>query len=186
MITELDNVKSTITISLGTKNRLRNLKGSRNYEDFINYLIRLRNESVYEPIINTIEFQQFQRKKGLFYHDNFNILFSYNKYNRSPNFRFDITIEVIRENGQKINLNEFIRKLSNNSNKDYLNIEYRLYFQLLEKTIQEEIEPRYKHNGRFEDYFSWEKELEILNMPKKAFEEDVMEKLRQFESRAPL
>ncbi len=47
MNTELDRIKSTITISLGTKNRLRELKGSQSYENFINYLLRTRNEVVH-------------------------------------------------------------------------------------------------------------------------------------------
>ncbi len=36
---ELDKIKSSITISLGTKNRLRKEKGSMSYEEYINYLL---------------------------------------------------------------------------------------------------------------------------------------------------
>ena len=44
---ELDQIKSTITISLGTKNRIRQMKGGQSYEEFINHLIRLRNQTVH-------------------------------------------------------------------------------------------------------------------------------------------
>ena len=188
MITALDKVKSTITLSLGTKNKLRTLKGNQSYENFINYLIRLRNEKVH-VVVDTnaiIDFQQYQRKKSVLHLNNFNILFSYNKFNHSLNFRFDVAIEIVRENGKKIEFSELTQKLSNLLNKENLILEYKLYFQLLEKAIQEEIELRFRHNGRFEDYFSWEREIEILFLPKKVFEEDVLEKLRQYESRVSL
>ena len=37
---ELDRIKSTITISLGLKNRLREAKGGASYEVFIAHLLR--------------------------------------------------------------------------------------------------------------------------------------------------
>ena len=65
MNSELDRIKSTITISLGTKNRLRRIKGSESYEEYINYLIRLRNRAV-NKVDNLIEIQKFVRKKGMY------------------------------------------------------------------------------------------------------------------------
>jgi len=66
MKSELDRIKSTITISLGAKNRLRKIKGSQSYEEFINYLIRLRNQTVHKSD-NLIEIQKFQRKNEFYF-----------------------------------------------------------------------------------------------------------------------
>ena len=172
MKSELDRIKSTITISLGAKNRLRKLKGSQSYEEFINHLIRLRNQTAPKSD-NLIEIQKFQRKKGIYSFENYKILFSYNQFNNSPNFIFDIQINTIRENGKKISFNDFKRK-------NPLTIEYKIYFELLKTAIQNEIEPLFRHKGRFEDYFSWEREFRILNISKKSFEEDVMDKLNNY------
>ena len=51
----------------------------------------------------------------------------------------------------------------------------------LKTAIKNEIEPLFRHKGRFEDYFSWEQEFRTLNISKKSFEEDVMEKLKSYE-----
>jgi len=173
MKSELDRIKSTITISLGAKNRLRKLKGSQSYEEFINYLIRLRNQPAHKSD-NLIEIQKFQRKNGIYSFENYKILFSYNHFNNSPNFIFDIQINTIRENGKKISFNNFKRKKP-------LIIEYKIYFELLKTAIQNEIEPLFRHKGRFEDYFLWEQEFRMLNISKKSFEEDVMDKLNNYE-----
>ena len=179
---ELDKIKSTITISLGAKNRLRKLKGSQSYEDYINYLVRLRNQTMYVSE-NRIEIQRSKRTKGIYSFENFKILFSYNRFNNSANFIFDIKIETIRENGQKVPLKNFIRPIWQKTNMDLLTISYKTYFELLSIAIQNEIEPLFKHNGRFEDYFSWEEEFKILNLGNKSFEEDVMDKLKDYGNR---
>lgn len=175
---ELDQIKSTITISLGTKNRIRQMKGGQSYEEFINHLIRLRNQTVHNGG-NFIEIQNFRRKKGIYTHDEFKILFSYNEYNNSLNFIFDIKLETVRQDGEITSFQKFIASFSSKS--DMLTLEYEIYFELLKIAIQNEIEPLFKHNGRFEDRFSWEEEFKILNLPKKSFEEDVTEKLRQYQ-----
>lgn len=172
MNTELDKVKSTITISLGLKNRLREVKGSASYEAFIAQLLRTRNELAHKG--NYIELQKFQRKEKVYSFDDFKVVFSYNKYNQSQNFVFDIQISNIREGGQNI--------LSINFGNEQLRSGYRLYFELLTLAIQNEIEPLFKHNGRFEDYGLWQKEFGLLGLSKKAFENDVMEKLYDYKS----
>lgn len=172
MNTELDKVKSTITMSLGLKNRLREIKGSISYEEFIAQLLREKNELVNKS--NYIELQKLKRKERVYSFDAFKVVFSYNEYNRSSNFIFDIQIINIRLNGQNI--------LSINFDKDELRAGYKLYFELLSLAIQTEIEPSFKHNGRIEDYYSWQKEFELLGISKKSFENDVMEKLNDFKS----
>lgn len=175
-MTELDQIKSTITVSLGLKNRLRDLKGSQSYEDFIAYLIRMRNHIAHD---NVIELQKFERKQSTFTSKNHKIVFSYNKFNNSSNYIFDIAIDFIREPnfGNKIMLHEFI-----SAQRD----QYDLYFELLSFAIQQEIEPLFKHKGRFEDHYSWKKEFEILGLSKTAFQNDVMDKLTDFENGIPL
>ena len=177
---ELDKIKSTITISLGAKNRLRKLKGSQSYEDYINYLVRLRKQTMYVSE-NRIEIQRFKRTKGIYSFGHCKILFSYNQFNHSPNFIFDIKIETIRVNGKKVNWNYFIRRIATHT--DLLIEEYQIYFELLSIAIQNEIESLFMHKGRFEDYFSWEEEFKILNLGNKSFEEDVMDKLNNYKNK---
>ncbi len=179
MNSELDRIKSTITISLGAKNRLRELKGSQSYEEYINYLVRLRNQKLHKAD-NLVELEKFQRKKGLYSFENYKILFSYNKFNNSSNFIFDIQINLVRENGNRTKFKEIINNISNRENIDLLTMEYKIYFELLKTAIENEIEPLFKHKGRFEDYFLWEQEFITLNISKKSFEEDVMEKLKSY------
>jgi len=181
MNSELDRIKSTITISLGTKNRLRKDKGSQSYEDYINYLLRLRNQKTHKAD-NLVELQKFQRKKGLYSFENYKILFSYNQFNNSPNFIFDIKIDFVRENGNRIFFKQFVKNMSSNTNTDMLTTEFKTYFELLKTTIINEIEPLFRHNGRFEDYFSWKDEFKMLNLSDKSFEEDVMEKLNNYKA----
>lgn len=194
MKTELDKIKSTITISLGTKNRLRKLKGSQSYENFISYLVRTRNQVAHNPT-NSIEFQKHERVKALYRFemnkiiknspDTYAVLFSYNKYTDSPNFWFDIKIESIRDNmGREISIPDFVKEiyLEILSPKQNLLTEYKVYFGLIETAIQKEIDPQFHHKCRIEDYYLWNEEFKILNLPKKSFEEDVMDKLNDFNS----
>jgi len=178
MNNELDKVKSTITISLGLKNRLRDIKGSASYEEIIAKLLRSRNEVVHNN--NYIEIQKFQRREMVYSNEDKKIIFSYNKYNQSQNFIFDIQINSIRENGNKVISIELLDfKIEDKS--EQLVFGYKLYFELLALAIQNEIEPLFKHKGRFEDYYSWKKEFENLGISK-AFENDVMEKLNDFKN----
>jgi len=172
MNTELDKVKSTITISLGLKNRMRDLKGGASYESFIAQLLRSRNELVHGN--NYVEIQKVQRKEKVYSFDTFKVVFSYNKYNQSPNFVFDIQITNIREEGKNI--------LNIHFGNDKLKSGYKLYFELLTVAIQNEIEPLFKHHGRFEDYGLWKKEFGLLGLSKKSFETDVMEKLYDYKN----
>jgi hypothetical protein len=172
METELDKVKSTITISLGLKNRLRDAKGSASYEAYIAQLLRARNELAHKD--NYIELQKFERRDKVYSDDNLKVVFSYNKYNPSKNFIFDIKIVNIRQEGRTI--------LTLSFGDEQLRSGYKLYFELLALAIQVEIEPLFKHNGRFEDYGLWRKEFGLLGLKKAAFDSDVMEKLLEYKS----
>lgn len=184
MQSELDKVKSTITISLGTKNRLRTLKGGFSYEQFINYLLRNNKvEKSNKKLKNTLVFQKFDRKQGFYIQENFGISFIYNKYVDSNLYVFDIQLKDVMISGRKVSFREFIT--SDNSSFNYVNYlkeEYRFYFKILEEAIKAEIEPLFKHKGSFEDYFRWQEEFKMLNLSKKSFEEDVMEKLSNYKA----
>lgn len=174
MNTELDKVKSTITIPLGLKNRLRDIKGSASYAAIIAQMLRNRNELVHKG--NYIELQKFERKEKVYSFEDYKVVFSYNKYNQSPNFVFDIQIKNIRKNGRSVPAIYFSRmKLESG---------YKLYFELLTLAIQWEIEPLFKHNSRFEDYGLWQKEFELLGLSKKTFDNDVMDKLIDYKNGA--
>jgi len=116
--------------------------------------------------------QKFERREIVYSFEDYKVIFSCNKYNRSLNFVFDIQINNIRQGGKKI------------LDLKYNDVQsgYRLYFELLALAIQNEIEPLFKHKGRFEDYYSWQKEFERLGLSAKAFDNDVMERLNDFKS----
>ena len=179
METELDKIKSTITVSLGTKNRLRKQKGSQSYEEYINYLLRFRNQAAHSQS-NVIELQKKKRKKGIYSFTDHKILFSYNSYINSRNFMFDIQLETVRHKGRKTTVKNALTSIAKATGKDMLLSEYRLYFELLAVAIRNDIEPLFKHNGRIEDHFSWKQEFESLQLPKQVFEYDVMEKLHNY------
>jgi hypothetical protein len=181
METELDKIKSTITISLGLKNRIRKLKNSMSYEQFLAKLIRDRNKLTHSNY-NYIEIQNIRRKKAIYSSGEYKIIFTYNEYNGSENFIFDISLEEITHKGKKESYENFKNKI-NEATKHTTNKMYEIYFALLEKAIQEEIEPLYFHHTRIEDYYSWEKEFERLGLSKRSFEFDVMKKLRRITKR---
>jgi hypothetical protein len=181
MKTELDKIKSTITISLGSKNRIRKLKGSMSYEDYFNFLLRKVNGGKIADA-NYVEVQEIKRKEGVYSIDNFKMIFSYNPYNDSPNFQFDISIDKARKDGSLIPAKECMGLIAKSLNKNSLDTEYRLYFELLSLAIKQEIEPSFKHKGRFEDYFNWKEEFSMLGLPDTAFEEDVMQKLNNYKN----
>lgn len=182
-MSELDQIKTTITVSLGLKNRLRAQKGSGTYEDYIGYLLRTRNAVAHD---NVVELQKLVRTDAVHTYNAHKIVFSYNKYNHSDNFLFDISIDKIREPiwGREISFEEFEKTVSFIGKSGSM-MSYELYFELLSVAIQKEIEPLFKHNGRFEDHYSWKKEFNLLNLPKRAFLNDVMEKLMDYEKGVP-
>ncbi len=182
---ELDKHITTISLSFGTKNKLRKLKGGMSYEKIINQLLNLRNQLIHNPNYsnskeNYIEIQNFTRKKAVYHNKNYSFLFSYNQFNYSPNFVFDTNIECVREKGKIIPFEDYIKK---NSEKDKEEkTKYRIYFKLLETAICKEIEPFFKHNGAFEDVFSWKMEFRILGLQKRAFQEDLLDKLDEYDA----
>lgn len=194
METKLDKVKTTITISLGTKNRLRALKGSASYEGYINYLLRKDERKTYSQSItsnsyitisdNTIDVNLMERKTAVYSFEEYKTVFSYNRFNKSNNFQFDIKIDKVTKTGESTELPTFFfeikDKINTNKKNDLLTAEYRIYFELLSQAIKNEIEPQFKHHGTFEDYFSWKEELRILGLPDSSFNEDILQKLENF------
>jgi hypothetical protein len=180
----LDDVKSTITISMGTKNRLRTIKGNMSYEEFINYLIQIRNEKSHEILDNSnmIEYNKFKRVESTFSdEDNYKIIFLYNKFFPSDNFRFDIEIKNVIYKGERINYESFLRENLIHKNISNKELELDIYFKLLSFIIKLDILPNFKHKGSFKDYFSWKEEFKMLRLSDRSFEEDVMEKLEDFQ-----
>jgi hypothetical protein len=184
MNSELDRIKSSITISLGVKNRLRELKGSLSYEDFIAKLIRTRNEIAHKG--SYVEIQKFERKQLVYSFQDFKFLFEFNKYNNSPNFIFDIIIKRILRKGKEISIDDFFNPENKYNSAIFegqkISFGYWLYFELLTSAIKSQIEPMFKHKGRFEDYYLWKEEFNKLGLSKKAYENDVTDKLTDYTS----
>jgi hypothetical protein len=177
MNTTLDRIKSSITISLGMKNRLKKLKGDLSYEEFIAQLLRDKHEA--PPKGSYIEIQRLERKRLVHSTGDLKIVFSFNKYNRSPNFIFGIQIERALKQGEDITLDELP-----NTDEGRPASGYNLYFALLTDAIRSEVEPLFKHKGRIEDYHAWKREFDRLGLPKKAYDNDVMEPLTEYASGA--
>ena len=87
----------------------------------------------------------------------------------------------MRIQGEKMQLKEF-RQDYLNPEDDHHKQDYELYFKLLINTIQHEIEPLFKHKGRFEDIYKWREEFGWLHISRKSFEYDVEDKLKEYEN----
>jgi hypothetical protein len=153
---------------------MRSLKGSLSYEQFVAQLMREKSEPT---LPNQIEFTKFERKERVLYINDYMIIYEYNAFNRASGHFFDIILKKVRKNGKAIELKNFLENYE--PKRSILERSYFLYFKIIESIIKEEIEPIFKHNGRFEDYFSWENEFNALGLSKNSFENDVMIKLRK-------
>lgn len=183
MVSDLDKIKTTITLSFATKNRLRKLKGNKSYEELITQLLRVQNNFVFKESIsnNSVDLAKFKRKNAVFSpYIGCKILFSYNSYSYSRNYRFDIQINFVRKDGVKLTFKKYLSELSSLEKINSLKFSYDLYFKILEFIIQEEIEPVFRHKGRFEDHYSWQSEFDFLSLSKISFEDDVLEKLTAY------
>ena len=188
MRTELDKIPSTITISMGLKNRIRKLKGNRTYEEYLSQLIRMRHKDTHS--VNKIEITEFERKSLTYFDYGYNILFDYNKLIASTNHIFDIRIKRVIEKGKEISFNEMVNKIKMRREKQEIKknsktinaISYEIYFQLLHICIKEETKISFKHKSRIEDYDAWQQEFQNLGLSKKAYEYDVRDKLVDYES----
>jgi hypothetical protein len=184
-MSELDKIKTSITVSMGFKNRLKKLKGSESYEGFIGRILRVGNDVVGE---NRVELVKFERQQLVNTFEGFKVVFSFNKFNRSSNFQFDIAINDIREpiKGAHASIEDLynhVQKTYNNSDVAFsIKKGYELYFELLAQAIKNAVEPLFKHKGRFEDYYQWMTEFSTLGLPVGAYDEDVKEKLDNYEA----
>jgi hypothetical protein len=174
----LDKVKTTVPVSMKTKNDLKQLKGSMSYEEYIRMLIRQQHTSL--PIKNGIINTTFERKEALIQIEDFSIIFAYNSYSDVPNFRFDMEIKDIRKKGKKILFKTYAKRRDT----------FEDYFKLLELAIQKEIEPlfAFKKYGRedYKDYASWKRHFTQLSLSDTAYSEDVLEVLeRLHENESP-
>ncbi len=184
MKTELDNVPSTITISLGLKNRIRKLKGSMTYEQYLNNMIRFRNEIQSNVSKNNVELVEFQRKSLVYFLGHFKLLYDYNKLTNSKTHIFDIRIKRILHDGKDAEMADLLKLYNRSGEKQValLKKSYDLYFDLLETVIFEETRVPFTHKGRFEDFDSWSLEFRNLGLSKKSLEYDVKDKLVDYQS----
>ena len=177
---EFDNITSTISVSMGLKNRIRKLKGSMTYEQYLNHLLRHQDEPTRNETANRIEIARFDRKTLVNYYGDYKLLIEYNELTDSDNHIFDISIERVLHQGQDTTMDEFLNIYGSNQGK--VAKSYDLYFQLLETVINQETKIRFKHKGRFEDREQWKKEFDNLELTRKAYEYDVQNKLTDYES----
>lgn len=173
---KLDFVKTTLSVSMRTKNDLKKLKGGLSYDEYIRSLIRNQNKTEFIVNSNMLNIETFERRKELFRENDLQILFSYNQFiKNSENFRFDIKIENVRINGKEILIENYLSGEYNH---------YDHYFKMLEIAIRKEIEPmfNFKKYGRndYLDYLAWKHNFTLLGLSNKAFDEDVMEKMNGY------
>ncbi len=179
MKTELDTIPSTITISLGLKNRIRQQKGKMTYEQYLSLLLRQGTQDITTGSeTSTLEVTEFERVSHVYTVDDTQILFDYNKVEATPQHIFDIGIRKVIKNGRKTMLNTITQ--------GSVRAEYELYFALLESAVREETMTTFTHRGRFEDYGLWAQEFENMGLSQKALEYDVKDKLQDYENGAHL
>ncbi len=182
MRTEFDNITSSISISMGLKNRIRKLKGSMTYEQYLNHILRNQKEPPKETPHNTmIEIARFDRKTLVHNHGDYKLLLQYNEPTDSDNHIFDISIERVLHKGRETTMDEFL-KAYQSKHEGKVAKSYEIYFQLLETVINRETKIRFKHKGRMEDHEQWKKEFDNLGLTRKAYEYDIQDKLADYES----
>ncbi len=192
MIREIDRIPSTITISMGLKNKIRKLKGNRTYEEFLSAIIRNKEEQIEG---NSMELIEFERKNLTLFKWSFSILVEYNALNNSRTHIFDTRIKRIIHQGKEINLKKMIKivaerafstdKIINNYKELLIYIAYeKIYKEIIETIIREETKANFSHRGRFVDFELWKKEFENLNLSRKAYETDIYKKIMDYRSGA--
>ena len=179
MKTELDRIPSTITLPLGLKNRIRKLKGSMTYEQYLTKLLRLRNEVPHST--NKIELVEFERKNLVFFFAGFKVLLDYNTLNDSPTHIFNIRIKRVLYYNKDSKIQDLINEFGTKK-ESYISKSYAFYFEILSSVIRQETKIPFKHKGRFEDYDLWSQEFKNLDLSKKALEYDVKDKLIDYQS----
>ena len=179
--TEFDNITSTISVSMGLKNRIRKLKGSMTYEQYLNHILRNQDEPTRNETANRIEIARFDRKTLVHNHGEYKLILQYNEPTDSDNHIFDISIERVLHKGQDTTMDEFL-KAYQSKHEGKVAKSYDLYFQLLETVINRETKIRFKHKGRIEDHEQWKKEFDNLGLTRKAYEYDIQDKLTDYES----
>ncbi|MHA1691934.1 MAG: hypothetical protein ACTSU7_09900 [Candidatus Heimdallarchaeaceae archaeon] len=168
-----DYVTTSVAVTMRTKNDLKELKGSKSYEEFLREMMRNhRNQVAHGKVSgNVIETVKFERAISITRKDDLSLTFSYNKFIPSELFRFDIAIDSIRKKGKKISFETYAKN----------NDAYEDYFAMLAHAIRQEIEPMFtfRKYGRedYKDYMAWKKRFQTLGLSKTSFEEDVMDKL---------
>jgi hypothetical protein len=170
----LDKVQTTISVSMKTKNDMKKLKEEMSYDEFIRFLMRNNFKKNISNNQNLILKTNFERTDGFYSNEDFNFIFSYNKYVDVPNFRFDIELKTIRKKGKQISFEKYLKE------RDY----FKDYFKILEVVIKNEIDSMFSFSkyGRsdYKDYQSWKNYFKKLGLSQTSYEEDVKEKLDNY------
>lgn len=172
-IESFKDIPTSITISMGLKNRIRERKGERTYEEFLTQLLEEKQQDIPR---NRIELTQFNRKTFVTDWKDQRIQVKYNELIPSPSHRFDIQIVRTLREGKPLRP-EDIRETVQES--------YERYFTILQKVISKEKKMRFTHKGRIEDADRWKEEFRRVGLSRIAYEDDVAEKLQEYEQGIP-
>ncbi len=202
----LEDLKTTLTLSLGTKKKLDKLNSEHlSYDVLINNLIRevetlnkilkeMRNTAVHEMDSESIyvNLLQYKRKIKVFKWMNYNVTYSYNQYViNEDDFEFALKIDSVRYKGEPIPLKDYhlrFARMSSNFNNNDLEInavygEIVVYFTLLDHLIKETFSiksTRISKDKIFEPIY-WEFVLSKLKLPGKVIPNDIREKAQDFD-----
>lgn len=205
-VSSLNELKSTITVSLGTKKKLDSINNNKlSYDNLItdlveknNYLleeIKLLKQGVAKSKIQAISLKltEYARKNEIIRYSDFIIVYSYNKYvGEQEDFEFYINIDKIRYKGNEIDKKQFYRDMCiylgyyGKLNSDKLAVivgEMVIYFTILTELIKRYFNKSFKVSTDLaSEPKYWEYTLGKIKLPEKVLSEDVMDKVESFQT----
>lgn len=205
-VSSLNEIISTIRVSLGTKKKLDSINNNKlTYDNLITDLIeknkylteemKLLKQEVTKNKMQAISLKlnEFARKNEIIRYADFMIIYSYNKYVGEPeDFEFYIDIDKIRYKGDEYDKKQFYRDMCiylgyyGKLNSDKLAVivgEMVIYFTILTQLIKTNFNKNLKvSTGLASEPRYWEYTLGKIKLPEKVLREDVMDKVESFQT----
>lgn len=205
-VSSLNEIISTIRVSLGTKKKLDSMNINKlTYDNLItdlieknNYLteeIKLLKQEVTKSKMQAISLKltEYARKNEIIRYSDFMIIYSYNKYvGEQEDFEFYVNIDKIKYKGEDFDKKQFYRDMCiylgyyGKLNSDKLAVivgEMVVYFTILTELIKKNFNKNFKVSTDLaSEPKYWEYTLGKIKLPEKVLREDVMDKVESFQS----
>ncbi len=205
-VSSLNEIISTIRVSLGTKKKLDLINNNKlTYDNLITDLIE-KNKYLTEEIkllkqevtkskmqAISLKLNEFARKNEIIRYADFMIIYSYNKYvGDSEDFEFYINIDKIKYKGEEFDKKQFYRdmciylgyygKLNSDKLAEIVG-EMVIYFTILTELIKTNFNKNFKVSTDLaSEPKYWEYTLGKIKLPEKVLSEDVIDKVQSFQT----